>query len=411
MKAGRTPRRRIQLSNFKLNTLLEITQGINDNISTDELLLTYQKTLREGLNIGHLSVFSRQQDWKCLLTDVEEFRSFDANEFVSDNLSKYYEISNVTSILDGVLAQFDVVIPVYHKDVPVAYVLIGDFEEEQAGISPTIKHLHYIQTITNVIVVAIENKRLYNESLRQEAMKKELELASRMQAMLIPDKDTISKSSKVQVASYYKPHSGVSGDYYDFIFLNEDEFGFCIADVSGKGISAAIVMSNFQANLRALFSSEISLEKLIVRLNDSVNYAAKGEKFITFFIGKYNAQNRSLRYVNAGHNPPLLYKAVNGEKTFLKKGCMGLGMLDEIPFVNTGEIALDPEDRLICYTDGLVEAENAHLEEFGTHDLERVIGLGGGINESLSILRGNLDGFLGDCSLNDDISLIGIRFL
>jgi len=224
MKAGRTPRRRIQLSNFKLNTLLEITQGINDNISTEELLCTYQKTLSEGLNIGHLSVFSRQQEWKCLLTDVDEFKEVDANSFARDVLSDYTEISNVTSIQKGALSLFDVVIPVYHKDVPVAYVLIGDFDEEQAGISPTIKHLHYIQTITNVIVVAIENKRLYEESLRQEAMRKELELASRMQAMLIPDKDTISKSTKVQVSSYYKPHSGVSGDYYDFIFLDDNEF-------------------------------------------------------------------------------------------------------------------------------------------------------------------------------------------
>ncbi|MBU0765936.1 MAG: serine/threonine protein phosphatase, partial [Bacteroidetes bacterium] len=101
-------------------------------------------------------------------------------------LAMFTEITNLTTSGHTLLSFFDVVIPVFHKDKALAYVLIGDIEEERDGISPTIKHLHFIQTLTNIIIVAIENKRLYRETIRQESIRKELELASNMQSMLIP---------------------------------------------------------------------------------------------------------------------------------------------------------------------------------------------------------------------------------
>jgi sigma-B regulation protein RsbU (phosphoserine phosphatase) len=149
-------------------------------------------------------------------------------------LLKFEEITSISLINNYPFHIFDIVIPVFHKDTPVAYVLIGDIEEEREGLSPIIKHLKYIQTITNIIVVAIENKRLYKESLEKEAYKKELEVASRMQAMLIPSFDALPKNNYLNVAAYYRPHSQVGGDYYDFISLNNQEFGFCIADVFRK---------------------------------------------------------------------------------------------------------------------------------------------------------------------------------
>ena len=165
---------------------------------------------------------------------------------------------------------FDIVIPVYNNNSPLAYVLIGDIVEEGEGVSPTIKHLHFIQTLSNIIIVSIENMRLFQESLRQIAIKKELELASRMQNMLIPKNSELPQNDKIWITSFYHPHLDVGGDYYDFINLSENEVGFCIADVSGKGISAALLMSNFQANLRALFSSEISLPALVEKLNGHI---------------------------------------------------------------------------------------------------------------------------------------------
>ena len=109
------------------------------------------------------------------------------------------------------------------------------------------------------------------------------------------------------MAAFYRPHFEVGGDYYDVVKMGKDQFGFCIADVSGKGISAALLMSNFQASLRALFTKEISLYQLIEKLNERVFDTAKGEKFITLFIARYNVVTRTLEYVNAGHNPPIFY--------------------------------------------------------------------------------------------------------
>lgn len=101
----------------------------------------------------------------------------------------------------------------------------------------------------------------------------------------------------------------VSGDYYDFIPINKNEYVLCIADVSGKGMSAAMLMSNFQATLRANVKynhNNLTIEELVKELNTSVFSAAKGEKFITFFIGYYTEHNRMLKYINAGHNYPIL---------------------------------------------------------------------------------------------------------
>ena len=160
----------------------------------------------------------------------------------------------------------DIIIPVFNNNVHLAFVFIGDIEEEGEGMSPVLKHLNFIQTISSIIIVAVENIRLFNESLRQEAIKKELELAARMQKVLIPDNTHMPQNPKVVVNGFYYPHYEVGGDYYDCIRLSETKTGFCIADVSGKGISAAMLMSNFQASLRALFTHDVDLEALVIKL-------------------------------------------------------------------------------------------------------------------------------------------------
>ncbi|GAH85372.1 unnamed protein product, partial [marine sediment metagenome] len=242
------------------------------------------------------------------------------------DLMKYSEITFVPSGEDNILKAFDIIIPVLNNNVHLAFVLIGDIDEEGEGVSPVIKHLNFIQTISNIIIVAIENIRLFNESLRQEAIKKELELASKMQTMLIPDNRELPQNNKIFVTGFYLPHYDVGGDYYDCILLNEEEIGFCIADVSGKGISAALLMSNFQANLRALFTHEISLVSLVEKLNERVIHSAAGEKFITLFVARYNYNTKILQYINAAHNPPVLYNTVSGNISLFQTSCVGIGM-------------------------------------------------------------------------------------
>src|SRR5690554_4335154 len=357
--------RKLNLSNFKLNSLLDLTQAINVNLSTAGLLEKYENILCHELNIGKILVFIENDVWETVLrVGIPESYENILYKDIESEMLKYEEITGISFQMEYPFDIFDVIIPVFHKDEPVAYVLIGDIDEEQQGISPIIKHLKFIQTITNIIVVAIENIRLYQESLEKEVLRKELEVASKMQSMLIPSTDSLPKNPYLNVATYYKPHSQVGGDYYDFMALNDQEYGFCIADVSGKGVSAAILMSNFQANLRALFKSKLSLINMVKELNELVNASAHGEKFITFFIAKYNIKNKSIQYINAGHNPPLLLHKEKQSIVYLTNGCVGLGMFEEIPTIRVGTVHVNSGDKLVCYTDGLIEAENDALTEF-----------------------------------------------
>lgn len=404
--------RRLQLSNFKLNALLDVTQAINANLSTSLLLERYENIIRNELNIGKVLILAfNQRGWDSILESGVALDDSNITKIVEEKLRQYTEITNITTVHESGFPQFDIVIPVYHKDEAMAYVLIGDIEEDREGISPTIKHLRFIQTITNIIIVAIENKRLYRESLQQAAFKKEMELASKMQSMLIPSSESLPNNNHIEVAAFYNPHQEVGGDYYDFIKLSDDEYGFCIADVSGKGISAAILMSNFQATTRALFSRSEDLPALIHRLNATIVENAKGEKFITLFIARYNASKRELTYINAGHNPSVLQSSERNTIEYLEKGCIGIGMFDDIPNVQVGTVSICPGDKLICYTDGLVEAENEEQAEFGTIPIEACLSEGTHIDGVLAELIIKLRQFIGTQPLFDDVSLLGIKFL
>jgi sigma-B regulation protein RsbU (phosphoserine phosphatase) len=407
--AKKSSLQRLKLYSFKLNALLEITKAINANLSIDELLDKYRSILQDELNIGKIVIYKLNGAWeKILASGIKKDDIADID--IEKDLIHFKEITFVTSSINTKLKGLDIIIPVITQDTPIAFVLIGDIEEEGEGVSPVIKHLHFIQTISNIIIVAIENIRLFNESLRQEAIKKELELASKMQSLLIPDKNSLPRNEFIQVTAFYHPHYDVGGDYYDCIKLNKNEFGFCIADVSGKGISAAILMSNFQANLRALFNQNISLEKLVTELNERVMRSANGEKFITLFIAKYNIPQKKLEYINAGHNPPLLFDKKKKKLNLLHSGCVGMGMLDELPFIKKGEIILDEPTKMLCYTDGLVELIDESGVELGTARLEKHLRNVRKIEENIQEIIVEQKILTGSTAIFDDISILGIEF-
>ncbi len=406
---GKFSDNRLKLSTFKLNALLDITLAINDNVSTSELIRRYEKMLKDDLDIGKVIVLKFSDKWECLLNSGYGNHFFGKVD-VERDLHIYDEISFITSVPQHFPELVDIIIPVFHKDKAIAYVLIGDIEEEGEGVSPIIKHLRFIQTLSNIITVAIENKRLFQESLRQEALKREMELASKMQNMLIPTSEKLPSHEFIRMKAFYHPHFDVGGDYYDVIQLSDREVGFCIADVSGKGISAAILMSNFQANLRALYTADQSLTVTLTRLNQSVMNSAKGEKFITLFIARYNYHTRELTYVNAGHNPPFLYESGSESLTQLSSGCVGMGMLDDLPFVNEATIRLDQPAKLFCYTDGLVEVIQDSGIEFGTENLEKELCNPHSLEDNISSIIKNQRILEGSAAIFDDISIIGAEF-
>jgi len=406
---GKFSDNRLKLSTFKLNALLDITLAINDNVSTSELIRRYEKMLTDDLDIGKVIVLKFSDKWECLLNSGYGHRFFEQVDMERD-LLPVEEISFITSEPQHFPELVDIVIPVYHKDEAIAFVLIGDIEEEGEGVSPIIKHLRFIQTLSNIIVVAIENKRLFQETLRQEALKREMELASKMQTMLIPANEKLPSNEHIRIRAFYHPHFDVGGDYYDVIELSKNEVGFCIADVSGKGISAAILMSNFQANLRALFTAEQNLTDTLHRLNKTVMNSAKGEKFITLFIARYNFKTRELKYVNAGHNPPLLYVPGSKKLSQLASGCVGMGMLDDLPFINAAMVKMDEPAKLFCYTDGLVEVIQDSGIEFGTENLEKELTNNDPLEQNIQTIIENQKIMEGSAAIFDDISIIGAQF-
>ena len=406
---GKFSDNRLKVSTFKLNALLDITLAINDNVSTSELIRRYEKMLTDDLDIGKVIVLKFSDKWECLLNSGFGNSFFNKVDMERD-LLPFEEISFITSEPQHFPELVDIVIPVSHKDEAIAFVLIGDIEEEGKGVSPIIKHLRFIQTLSNIIVVAIENKRLFQETLRQEALKREMELASKMQTMLIPEKEKLPSNEHICIKAFYHPHFEVGGDYYDVIQLGRDEVGLCIADVSGKGISAAILMSNFQANVHALFTAQHGLTDTLHRLNTSVMNSAKGEKFITLFIARYNFMTRELHYINAGHNPPLLYEPGSKNLTQLASGCVGMGMLDDLPFVNEAMITLNEPAKLFCYTDGLVEVIQDSGIEFGTENLEKELTNSLPLEENIQTIIKNQKIMEGSAAIFDDISIIGAQF-
>ncbi len=402
--------KRLKFCNFKLDALLEITNAINENLPVDKILETYRHILLDELKIGKVVVFAKTFEWELILNSGSK-KNEHLGIDVEKDLSEHEEITSTSSTENKNLSAYDFIIPVYHDIKAIAYVLIGDVDEEKEGVSPTIKHLRFIQTLTNIIFVAIENKRLYEESIKQERIKKEMELASRMQSMLIPDTNSFPKNKAINVTSFYLPHFDVGGDYFDFEKLSDTEYFFCIADVSGKGISAAILMSNFQASLKAYLTTGIKLPELVKLLNYRVIQSAQGERFITFFAGKYNSETRELQYINAGHNAPFLYDIKTKKLHELKDGCPGIGMLDEIPFINEGFFYVENTSKLICFTDGLAELENNNHEEIGLAELEKCMSNKLSVNENFVCLQKTLNLKKGNPALFDDITILGIDLL
>ena len=395
---------KLELSKVKLDSLLKVTVGINENLSNEELLELYSTILHTDLRIGKIGLFISSNDQRHSF--IKGFPDKIIQQLDWNVIPELIKSIHVTNQNDPeFLHAFDVVIPIHHNHQYIAYLFLSDFDGEKLEVSPIIKHLHFIQTLTNIIVVAFENKRLYQDSVKKATLQREMDLARNMQQLLIPG-DLINNEN-CQFNSLYLPFSEVGGDYFDVIQLADNRVGFCIADVSGKGISAALLMANFQANIRALIQVSNSLEELIVRLNKKVIASGGMEKFITLFVGVYDPKIRELITINCGHNPPLLYQ--NNSTIELKKGTTVLGMFDKLPEVLVEKHTISPNAKLLCYTDGISEITNSSGDEFGTNQLIEILENYPPI-EIIEMVKKRADNFRGSSSLPDDITLLSCIF-
>jgi phosphoserine phosphatase RsbU/P len=333
----------------ELNSLLEVTRAINKNISTPVLIQMLEVIMQNYLQVGKLRfLIDHEGTFVCISSYGGEEESAKMLYQACRKLTKAKALTAIAKHEDNLLRKYDYFIPFYQKSKPIAYALIGDFNSSEEMLS---NDLNFIQTLINVIVVALENKKLFRERMESERFKREMELAQEVQNMLIPLR--LHKETTVEIGAKYFPHQNIGGDYFDFMRVSEDEFLWCIADVSGKGISAALLMANFQASLRAWAAVEDDLTNIVDRLNQIVLKNTKGERFITLFVAKYNEKTRKMNYINAGHNPSILYS--DGGAIPLKLGTTMIGAFDELPFLNQGEVDVEPGSMIFNYTDGLMD--------------------------------------------------------
>ncbi len=340
--------RELNLKQLQINRLLDITQAINNNVSAQGLFDMYRSFLSWEMGVRKMALFSRQQEvWQC--TSWIGIDPADVPAGIGQRLEQFKRLTNHLPEDEPFFQSFDLVIPVYHKQTPLAFVFIGGLEEEDL-----FGKVQFITTITNIIAVAIENKRLFKRQLEQERLKQEMKLAAEMQRMLVPRQ--LPTTPDYQLASIYQPHLGVGGDYFDFIQLDDGRIVFCIGDITGKGLAAALLMASFQGTFHSLVGLYDSLTELVHALNAAVVRTTGGDRFITLFLGRYDVRTRTLDYINAGHAAPLL--AMKGEVLRLDKGGTFLGSFAELPFVEEGSVRLDDEALLVSFTDGFSDIRN-----------------------------------------------------
>jgi len=397
---------RLGLKEFQLKALLEVTKAINNTEDRDALLKLYERIIREDLGITRLMLFEHTGQWERIIAFGTDLESVVMD--IDKAFGTFAEIQVIGSESTGSLGAFDVAVPVYHRGKPLAFLLIGDIDEEEQRISPTVKHLNFIQTLTNLIVVALENRRLAAQELAQARARRELELAAEMQSMLVPN--DLPQNEHIDAAGWYQPHSEVGGDYYDLIALADGRYVACVADVSGKGIAAALLMSNFQANLHATIPHTPDLEQLVNDLNAKVYANARGERFITLFIGVIDTAARKMHYINSGHNDPLLHHAHG--ITPLRNGSIALGMMPKLPFLKSGEVDLPEGSTLFCFTDGLVEQEDAEGNSFETAPIIKILSTlsRSSAKEINHAVISTFEAHRGGLPYLDDIALLTCRF-
>jgi len=347
--------REVSLKQLQINSLLAITQAINDNVASDGLFSMYNTFLRWEIGIRKMALFFREGNaWYCATSLGVQPDLLQGN--LNGELERYRNKQGLEGCEHPLIGEFDLIIPVLHKDVPIAYALLGGFSDED----DVYNKVQFVTTITNVIAVAIENKRMFKNHLQQEVVNREVELAAEIQRTLVPRK--LPSGKNYELSSIYRPHFAVGGDYYDVVEFAGNKLAFCIADITGKGVAAALLMANFQANFRALVTRQPSLEELVRDMNTAVFNVTEGDRFITLFVAKYDVNTRTLHYINAGHTPPVLLS--NGEVSLLKNGTTVLGFMPELPFLEIGGVCLTENALLFTYTDGLTDIRNDAGEDF-----------------------------------------------
>jgi len=282
---------------------------------------------------------------------LDEFRGTDVKSHVVEDLEQY---------------GYQMIVPLINRGQMQGFIALSN---KISGYSYNYEDITTLNILSNQLVIAMANARLYQESLEKQRLEEELSLARQIQKDLLPKELPVGRD--FEFAAYSEPSRYVGGDFYDFLHTKRNNLGIVVADVSGKGMPAALMVSQIQAMLR----SEVRNTDSIIRILQNVNYlmstTTSAEKFVTLFYAEYDPEKQIMHYANAGHNYPIVINS-KGEHAFLIEGGLLMGAFKEATY-KSDSLKLSPGDLVFFYTDGINEAFSPEGEQFGEERLLELI--------------------------------------
>jgi sigma-B regulation protein RsbU (phosphoserine phosphatase) len=288
-----------------------------------------------------------------------------------------------------------------HKETLEGFIGLS---KKVTGFKYSYEDMTVLNVLANQLIVAMENARLYAVSLEKKRLEEELAVARQIQSGLLPK--SYPQGLTYEFAAFCQPSREVGGDYYDFLDIDGSSIGIVIADVSGKGIPAALLVSSLHAALRAEVRNKFSPPRVMSNINQLIAASTSPEKFATMFYGEFYPGENKLSYCNAGHNYPAVIHA-DGQIEFLIAGGLVLGAFPQADY-EKGELILQNGDLVVFYSDGVTEAFNEKEEEFGENRLFELLLQ----NRHLSaekikqIIVDEVERFSGSVSGYDDFTLV-----
>ncbi|MDH3267421.1 MAG: SpoIIE family protein phosphatase [Ignavibacteria bacterium] len=407
-----------------INELQKVNRQLDSRVQRLSSLFEISKefgSFAESFRVVKLLVFSILgqfliQKYAVILLENDEAdildSKFDNEKLLS--LIKKYKLQIITdSIKKGVLKEkhselyelgIELIVPMQLQSKTRGLILLGS----RAG-SKDFRNsdIEYIYSVGNLAIISLENNRLFLEALEKQKMEEDLLIARDIQRNLLPS--TLPEYDKYDIAAMNVSSKQVGGDYYDVIPIDDEKFYIAIADVSGKGVPASLMMANIQAFLQVICRQDLKIDKATAMINDLVTANSSEGRFITFFWGHINTIKNTLTYVNAGHNPPYI---IRGDKIIkLTQGGIIFGVMNTpVPYI-LEEVELIKDDVLILYTDGVSEAMNLEFEEYSEERLEKVAKnlKNKSANEILNGIKEDVQIFTQGNLQSDDITMIVIK--
>ncbi len=391
----------------RLNTLFELSKefGLFSESTRVARLLMYSV-------IGQFLV----SKFAVVTYEAGEYKILES-KYESDKILKLlheYELEKFTSPInkEKIKSDFeklnqldvDLIVPMQLQGKTRGLILLGKRINNQPY---TATDIEFVYSVGSLAIISLENKRLFQEALEKQKLEEELDLARDIQKNLFPQ--SLPKINGVDVSAINISSKQVGGDYYDVIPLGEDRFFIAIADVSGKGFPASLLMANIQAFLQVISKQKMDIQDATELMNNLITENTSDGRFITFFWGLLDIKTKTFTYVNAGHNPPLFIRNKKIQK--LEKGGMILGVMKTFMPYEAESINLESNDVLILFTDGVSEAMNSAGEEYSDIKLEKesVELSEKSASEILNGIKDDVQKFTSGNIQSDDITMIVLK--